>query len=815
MSFELLALSCPCRAQGLNEEEEYSIACGLYDQGLYELATNRLQAFRNAYPSSQRSDSAEFLLGECAFYLSRFKEALAHYEGVRSREYDELITLRKGQVFFYQGEPDRAIAQFEKSIYDFPKGKWADSAIYYLGETYFRKSDFLSAIDVYNILIQEYPKSPYMDQCRYSIAYCYYKKGDAASALPHLEKVIKEFPGSQVRADAQVLMGQVLQGRGDNTGAAGAFRNALASMQKGESGADLVLYQLGTAYYGLGDWSGAETSYGLIVKNYPGSGLAVYAGKGIADCYFKMGDFVAAARSYKKLLLDYPSAEITPDIRYWAAMALAKAGNAAEAEQDFRGLIEEYRGKGISDGLVLDSWIQIGEMKYKKGDFQAARSAFGEAAQAPDRFGSIRRDAMIRIADCYVGEKKYEIAVEYYGKAAEDVRSETEQPQVKFQIAYAYYKQDDFKRAVPMFQDVLKKEKSIPADKKAELVPGTLYWLGWAFFKQGKFSQAADSFKKLVEGYPSNDLYPDALYRMADSLYNLGAYADARKAYESVVISGRLEPESLYAIACSYYLEGKSDSAVRTFRTVVEKYPESEMAVESAFKVAEFESQNGSIENAVSYFRFITANSGQSSLSARAQIGIGDTFFKGRKYAEALAAYAEAAKRYPSETRFVTEAEFKSAECYLQTGDPKKAREAYQSFLAKHPGSDLIPEANYRSGSIYFSESRFSEALPYFRKSAELSPRRSETGAASQIKIGDCLFNLGKYEDAVPEYLKVIVLYPGVAEYHPEAQYKIGVSLLMGGRNKDAKDAFQRVIDKYPNSKWAKTAKEESDKIQQ
>ena len=801
--------------QDMDEEEEYRLACGIYEQGLYELAITRLLSFKDSHPASSRINDVEFLLGECAFQLSRFKQALEHYERVSKKEYEEILCVRTGQIYFYEGEYDRAIQKFQRVISDFPKSKWADTALYFLGESYFKKGDCLSAIDVYKVFLREYPDSSYLDQCYYSLAYCYYKKNDFVNAILNLDKVLKDFPSSSIIPEVKILKGQILAETGDYAGALEAYKKVLSELSSGESGRDFVLFQAGTAYFNLNNYTDAETSFQILVSEYPRSKFVPWARKGIADCLYKRGDFQQALQTYKKLLADFPGHEIVPELKYWIANTLWKTGNIEDAISGFRNFIDEYRGKGIRDELVLDSWIQIGEILYAKGDFSGARDAFAEAISAPARFGNLRRYAIIRTADCFLAEKKYERAVEYYRRAQEETAGESEQIRVKFQIAYSYYKQNDFGRAIPLFQDILLKESSIPAEKREDIISNTLYWLGWAYFKQGKFKEASEAYKKLVEKYPSSNWYIDALYRLGDSLYNMGSYAQARKAYEQVFSSGNLEPESLYAIACSYYLEGKTEDAMKTYRVVFEKYPQHELAIESAFKIAEFENQSGRVEEAISFYRFIIANSGGGSICARAQMGIGDALFKSGKYREAITAYRELTEKYPAEERLKIESEFKIGNCYFQLGENAKALEAYLAFIQKYQSSDFISEVNYRVGFIYFNDNKFEKALPYFQKSASLSSRSSEMGAISQVRVGDCLFNLGKYEDATAEYVKVLVLYPAATRFHPESQYKIGVSLLMSGKIKEAKESFQRVIEKYPASTWAKDAKEELNKLQQ
>jgi len=201
-------------AQGMAEEDEFSVAYGLYERGLYELALTRLQAFRDSHPASSRTDDVEFLTGECYFNTARFKEALVRYGMVRSKQYEEILLLRTGQVYFFQDEYDRAILKLQEVITNFPKGKAADAALFFLGESYYKKNDFLSATGIYTILIKEYPVSSYLDQCYYSLAYCRFRRGDLKDALASLEKILKDLdkdPVLSLLRFTNVLAGRITE----------------------------------------------------------------------------------------------------------------------------------------------------------------------------------------------------------------------------------------------------------------------------------------------------------------------------------------------------------------------------------------------------------------------------------------------------------------------------------------------------------------------------------------------------------------------------------------------------------------------------
>jgi len=63
-------------AQGVsnNERNDYLIALGLFEDGLYQSTELRLQDFLYKYPSSEWRESAYYLLGKSQFYLKKYPE---------------------------------------------------------------------------------------------------------------------------------------------------------------------------------------------------------------------------------------------------------------------------------------------------------------------------------------------------------------------------------------------------------------------------------------------------------------------------------------------------------------------------------------------------------------------------------------------------------------------------------------------------------------------------------------------------------------------------------------------------------------------
>jgi tol-pal system protein YbgF len=104
--------------------------------------------------------------------------------------YDDAFNLLK------MGRYDQSIDAFNGFLAQHPGSKYADSAQYWLGETYYVKHEFESAISEYTKLVQNHPQSPRLTQALLKIGYSYHELGQDDRAKQSLNDLKKRYPGT-------------------------------------------------------------------------------------------------------------------------------------------------------------------------------------------------------------------------------------------------------------------------------------------------------------------------------------------------------------------------------------------------------------------------------------------------------------------------------------------------------------------------------------------------------------------------------------------------------------------------------------------
>ncbi|MDR3554263.1 MAG: outer membrane protein assembly factor BamD [Syntrophobacteraceae bacterium] len=144
------------------------------------------------------------------------------------------------------------------------------------------------------------------------------------------------------------------------------------------------------------------------------------------------------------------------------------------------------------------------------------------------------------------------------------------------------------------FSKIFAKKKSPTANKTAE----QLIDMGKANLRAGKFSEAADDFKKLKEEYPYSKFATLASLKLGDAYFGEQKWAQAAMSYKEFA---RLHPNNenapyvLYQAGVSYFLmfttadrdSSETTVAIKIFNTVIENYPGSEYALKARKQLIE------------------------------------------------------------------------------------------------------------------------------------------------------------------------------------------------------------------------------------
>lgn len=110
------------------------------------------------------------------------------------QRYENAYTILKAK------KVDLAIAEFQKIIRDFPAGKYAPNAQYWLGEAYVIKGNKEAAMQAFDKVVQGYPKSNKVPDSLLKLGFVQLSLKNRIKAKEYLDYVIVAYPGTNAAA---------------------------------------------------------------------------------------------------------------------------------------------------------------------------------------------------------------------------------------------------------------------------------------------------------------------------------------------------------------------------------------------------------------------------------------------------------------------------------------------------------------------------------------------------------------------------------------------------------------------------------------
>lgn len=212
-----------------------------------------------------------------------------------------------------------------------------------------------------------------------------------------------------------------------------------------------------------------------------------------------------------------------------------------------------------------------------------------------------------------------------------------------------------------------------------------------------------------------------------------------------------------YVRGMNLYKEGKYEEARKEFKKFLSLYPDSALAPEAHFRMAE------SIED----------------------------------FWEATREYRNLTLKYP-DSSFAPQAQFRIGQYYYLKGDYEQSLKDYQKFLDVYPQSSLAPASQYWIGSMLLAQKKYDEARKEFKKVLENYPQSNYLDWA-EVGIGDSYTEEGNYSLASTEYQKALENYPK-SDILNLVYFNLGECYEREGKEKEALEVYQKITIECPDS---------------
>ncbi len=445
---------------------------------------------------------------------------------------------------------------------------------------------------------------------------------------------------------------------------------------------DRVLARAGSIDLSLEKWENAKDLLQTVIAQYPNSPVFAQASYQRAYAMYRLGDYRSVLQAIENLFSEGKSGELTAD-------ALRLQSACQEKLGDIAGAVES-----------LDQYLVL-----RKGDLAA-------------------RIDLVRIL---FQDKKYDRVVSQ-GKAILtdypdlSVQREAEAAQLHYEVGLSYIASKDYPNAIAELAG-----PAVPVSQ-AGIYAYKLYYLGWAYYRLGRFDDATKAYGELIRGYPTNALAPQAAYLAGWSSYSTGKYADAEHYLR--LVGSYDAPQSLHVDA-SFLLgqalieQKKFQQAQSQFLDIFTAYPSSSLADDAMYEYAKSFADLNMVDRAAAAYRDLVKRYPESPLSPQALYRRAELYYSDGRYRDAQDAFFLYRSTFPDGSQ-IDGALYWGGMASLNVNEPAGALLLWERLIADQNSSAYRSDAMYRAAQVYEARGDFKNALNLYSELLARYPDRAK-----------------------------------------------------------------------------------------
>ena len=738
---------------------------------------NLADQYISEYPYSGLIPQIRFYNALNLFDEQNFSTASAEFaridmRSLKNSQVPEFI-FKQAYSLFELDEYDRAEELFSKAE-KMPYSDYTAPSRYSLGYIEYVRKNFEDSFDWFSKAAKD-PRFteqavPYMIECRYMLKdYSYViSNGDAA-----LDRVTPERKRQLARFISESYLSE------GNAAKAREYYEIFGEGAKEMDDADL--FYAGSVMYSTGDYKGAVDKFSRMTSRADSIGqIANYE---MAYSYIKTGNKVAAMDAFKAASSQPWNEDIREDAHFNYAKLSFDLNNNPSVFNEY---MKAYPGKKKDDiiygyialaclyghdyAAAVDAYSNIDlldsrqKVNYMKANYLRAHQLIeggGWRDAVPllkaASYYSDKRDPFNQIARYWLGESyfrsgQYDQAIDVYTTLYNNsaLEGKPEGALIPYDLAYCYFKKDDYDGAAKWFDEYLASSKPAKGEDAAARRAG-------CDFLRKDYPSAIKLYEAAIARFPYKDnLYP---YLQAGIAYGLTGDRKGKvkvlSSVEEADPSAEFYPEAMYELGRAYVAASDNESAISVFRKLGSSTKDNTIIARSLIELGMISRNMSEYDNALDCYKKVIdlmpdTDYAADALSAIESIyqseGRGDEFLD---YAELIGA-----------TRDKTDAEkeqmyFNAAEQVFMTENYSKAISSLKSYLDRYPQGVNVAQTQYYLAECHRNLGQKELACDWYQKSLETEP----SGLCSEnatLRLAGLSFELEHFKDAYSYYRSLL-----------------------------------------------------------
>jgi TolA-binding protein len=840
-----------------------------YHNQQYAQSNRLFEEFFNEYKMvDEVYATAKYYSAESLLKLGRKNEAAIGFEYLVKTynwsNYRDKALYNLGLIYFNAEKYESSRNKLKLLLNDYPESDFYGNALYWVGESYSAENKPREAIEFLEDAVADKRNKKYADYSIYALATAYEETGDYNNAVKYYDQLLTYHKNSTLATSSQIRIGICYFKLKDYQSSIVELKSPRLTNLSDDMYSESI-YLLATSYYRVGEYNDAERSYLEVLEKFPEAKYARDAKYGLAWTYFQQKKYNDAFTEFDNLSIKSDSIGIKS--LFWKAECKRYLGKNDEASAIYKEFLEKYPNEPLaqevqyqlgvvyfktnttdlatrylisansSDNNVIKakSFAMLGEIELNKGNFKAAKNYFDIVIENKDSEKPVYNRALLGLGICLYHLNDNRAALKYLNEL-ENSDPGFESQKLNFFLAENYFATGDYKSALYNYNKV--------SGTDTEINSQTLYGKAYSYFNTGDYENSAYQFADYIKKNPKNKRLSDAKLRLADSYFGSKNYSAASKVYQELFSADAklsTDPYARYQYAQALYKSGKTNEAISEFKSIQERFPNSEYAEVSLFTIGWIHFQKKEYTQSIAQYNNVISKYPQTKLEPIIYYSIGDAQFNMEKYDSAIVNYEKVLSRFPS-SQYVFDAVTGIQYSYVAKGNPEKAVSFLGEFVSKNPSLSYADQLMFKKGEIYYSLRDYEKAKSEYKSFTSAYPN-SKLVADAYYWIGKSAQNLGQSEEAIFNFEKVFSNYKiselasasilemgliyrssknydaainiynrGISELKksakiPEFQYNKGMTLLEKNSFQEAYSVFEEVVMYNPGTVFGDKSK--------
>lgn len=572
-------------------------------------------------------------------------------------------------------------------------------------------------------------------EARYGVALAEHRLGRHEDSLRSCRQILRRDPDARMRAHAQFALAE-------NLFALARYDEALAAY--GELGTehafgDRPRFKQGWCHYLAKQYGEAAQIFGELAGK--DGDLAAEALSLQALAALEAGELDAALAAADRYAARHADGPYRDRCERVAARVLRERGDLVAAEQR---LARAARASGGADGGAGDR-LQVAELRFRRGDFEAARRSYAELSSREDATGAAAAtgvawclfelgedEACLRAIEQALahpqaaGERPalHELAAALHSREArhaeaaqwtraflQEFPSHERAPAMRLNLAVALSRGGDAAGAIAVLEPLTADPRGLRADR-------VWYELAWARKRSGDADGAAAAFAKVAATSEDPELTGEARLQVGEHLLAANQTERARK--ELAAVQGSHRGRALYRLGFSFVEAGDHAAAAEAFAGILQ--------------------------------------SGDTSLHDEARYLLADCEARRERYTEAAPPLRELLSQAPEHAR-AQPARLLLGRCEVELGNDGPAARVLEEFLRRDQKDGPVETAR---GWLWLGRARgelgdAAAAERAYQQVTKLS--NGDLAAEAQFRLGASRRARGDADGAIEALLELSVLY--------------------------------------------------------